>query len=388
MSLERTEPNYFGAGPALLPTSVLQQAAKDMINFQGLGLGAGEISHRSAAGGNIIESTKKHLAELLDVPDTHEVFFMQGGGTTGFSAVPTNLSASFAKKTGKKGKPAYVITGSWSKKAAEEAQRLGFDPEIVVDSKKVDGKFGGIPAVEKWSIPADLSNTSYVYFCDNETVNGVEFPDFPFDKFPGVEIVADMSSNFLSKKIDVSKYGCILAGAQKNVGLAGITIYIIKKSLLEYPSDEELTKLNIPLTPIAFEFPIVVKNNSAYNTVPTFTVHIVDLVLQLLAEKGGLANQQKVNEEKAKLLYAALDKYPSVFNLPVEKSVRSKMNVVFTLAKGTDSDFLNAAEEKKLQGLKGHRSVGGMRASLYNAVSLDSVKLLCEFVEDFGSKNA
>ncbi|KAG7876193.1 hypothetical protein KL938_004583 [Ogataea parapolymorpha] len=388
MSLERKEPNYFGAGPALLPTSVLQQAARDLINFQGIGLGAGEISHRSAAGANIIESTRQHLVELLDIPDTHEVFFMQGGGTTGFSSIATNLTASFAKKTGRKGTPAYVVTGSWSKKAAEEATRLGFNPDIVLDSKKVDGKFGTIPGTEKWSIPQDLSNTSYLYFCDNETVNGVEFPEFPFEKFPGVEIVADMSSNFLSKKVDVSKYGCIFAGAQKNVGLAGITVYIIKKSLLDHPTEDDLTKLNIPLSPIAFDFPTVVKNKSAYNTIPTFTVHIVDLVLQNLIQKGGLDVQQKANEQKAKLLYEALDEFPSVYKLPVEKSVRSQMNVVFTLADGSDAEFLKAAEERELTGLKGHRSVGGMRASLYNAVSLESVKLLCDFVREYGAEHA
>ncbi|GMF31386.1 unnamed protein product [[Candida] boidinii] len=250
---------------------------------------------------------------------------------------------------------------------------------------KEDGKFGSIPDVEKWNIPSDLSETSYVYFCDNETVNGVEFTEFPFEKFPGVEIVADMSSNFLSKEIDVSKYGVIMAGAQKNVGLAGLSIYIIKKSLLEQASDDELKALNLPLSPIAFHYPTVVKNNSAYNTIPIFTLHIIDLVLKHLLEIGGLAAQEKLNKEKASKLYNILDQYPTVFNLPVDKKYRSNMNVVFTIKDGSlDSEFLKAAGEKSLSGLKGHRSVGGMRASLYNAVSLNSVNLLVDFVKEFG----
>ncbi|GME75101.1 unnamed protein product [[Candida] boidinii] len=385
MSLDRAEPNYFGAGPALLPTSVLQQAAKDLINYNGLGLGAGEISHRSSDATKIINDTKQHLTELLSIPDTHEVFFLQGGGTTGFSSIATNLTAAFVKKTGKAGKAGYIIDGTWSKKSYEEAVRLGVETYTVIDAKKEDGKFGSIPDVEKWNIPSDLSETSYVYFCDNETVNGVEFTEFPFEKFPGVEIVADMSSNFLSKEIDVSKYGVIMAGAQKNVGLAGLSIYIIKKSLLEQASDDELKALNLPLSPIAFHYPTVVKNNSAYNTIPIFTLHIIDLVLKHLLELGGLVAQEKLNKEKASKLYNILDQYPTVYNLPVDKKYRSNMNVVFTIKDGSlDSEFLKAATEKTLSGLKGHRSVGGMRASLYNAVSLNSVNLLVDFIKEFG----
>ncbi|GMG31146.1 unnamed protein product [Ambrosiozyma monospora] len=386
MSLEREEPNYFGAGPALLPTNVLQQAAKDLINFNGLGLGVGEISHRSKDGAAVVEQTSTNLKKLLNIPETHEVFFLQGGGTTGFSSIATNLTAAHAKKTGKIGKAGYVVTGTWSKKASEEAARLGIETEIVLDSKKVDGHFGTIPSVDKWAIPKDVSKLSYLYFCDNETVNGVEFPEFPFEKFPGVEIVADMSSNFLSKKVDVSKYGLIFGGAQKNVGIAGISIYIIKKSLLDLPTVDELKKLGLPITPIAFDYPTVVKNQSAYNTIPTFTVHVVNLVLKNLLEKGGLEKQEVLNKVKAEILYNALDKYPSVFNLPVDENVRSKMNVVFTIKDGSlDEEFLKGAAENKLSGLKGHRSVGGMRASIYNAVTLESVSLLVKYLDEFAN---
>lgn len=389
MCIERKEPNYFGAGPALLPTGVLQQAAKDLLNYENLGIGAGEISHRSKAGVGIIDQTKESLKALLDIPDTHEVFFLQGGGTTGFSSIVANLTAAYVKKHHKAGTPYYVIDGTWSKKAFEEAERLGFNPKVIVNTKDVDGRFGTIPPVEKWTIPENLNEASFVYYCDNETVNGVEFRKFPFEKFPGVEIVADMSSNFLSKPVDVSKYGLIFAGAQKNVGIAGISIYIIKKSLLEQAPAEDLKKLGLQVAPIAFDYPTVVKNNSAYNTIPTFTVHIVNLVLKDLIAKGGLAHQEKENILKSDMLYSILDKYPSLYNLPVEKSARSRMNIVFTIKNSKlEAEFLKEAEENNLEGLKGHRSVGGMRASLYNAVSLKSTKLLCDFIESFAEKHS
>ncbi|CDR40256.1 CYFA0S04e06832g1_1 [Cyberlindnera fabianii] len=384
MSLQREEPKYFGAGPAVLPTSVLQQAAVDLVNYQNSGLGIGEISHRSGPAIQVIDDTKNLFKELLDIPDTHEVFFMQGGGTTGFSSIPTNLLASYAKKTGKKGKGAYVVTGAWSKKSVQEAQRLGVETQVLSDSSKTYGKFGKIQPFEEWEKPAE--DAAYVYYCDNETINGVEFPFVP--EYEGVEVVADMSSNILSRKIDVSKFGLIMAGAQKNVGLAGLTIYIIKKTLLEQASDDELKALGVPLVPIAFHYPTVVKNNSAYNTIPIFTVHILKLVLQNLVKQGGLDVQQKTNESKASKLYAALDAYPTVYNTPVKGDARSNMNVVFTIeGEGAEAEFLAAAKERKLEGLKGHRSVGGMRASLYNAVTEPATEALVELVKQFGEKH-
>ncbi|KAF6016261.1 hypothetical protein HII12_000159 [Brettanomyces bruxellensis] len=356
MSLERKEPNYFGAGPAQLPTSVLQQAAKDLINFQDLGIGAGEISHRSPAGVEIVDNTKAYLKKLWHIPDTHEVFFLQGGG-------------------------------NWSSKAREEADRLGFETQVVVNAKAVDGKFGDIPDVSKWNIPKP-EDTPYVYYCDNETVHGVEFREFPFDQFKGIEVVADMSSDFLSKPVDFSKYGVVFGGAQKNVGIAGVTIYIIKKALLDYPTVGELRKLDIPIAPIAFDYPTVVSKDSAYNTIPTFAVHIIELVLERLIKNGGIKNQEQENIKKSNLLYSTLEKYPAIYNLPVSKRARSRMNVVFTLKdKSLDAIFLKEAAAQKLGGLKGHRSVGGMRASLYNAVTYHSVELLAQFVENFAKEH-
>lgn len=381
-NLERETPHYFGAGPAMLPTPVLQQAARDLVNYQSAGLGVGEISHRSAPAIQVVDDTKALLKELMDIPDTHEVFFLQGGGTTGFSSIPPNLVASFVKKTGKAGKGAYAITGSWGKKSYEEAVRLGFECEVLTDSKKAFGKFGDVEPFSQWKKPSE--DAAYVYYCDNETVNGVELPFVP--EYQGVELVADMSSNILSRKVDVSKFGLIMAGAQKNVGIAGVTIYIIKKSLLDQASEDELKKLGVPISPIAFHYPTVVANNSAYNTIPIFTVHILKLVLQNLVKHGGIEAQETTNKRKALKLYAALDKFPKLYSLPVAPAVRSDMNVVFTInGEGLEAEFLKQAKERGMDGLKGHRSVGGMRASLYNAVTEASVDALVAFVEEFGN---
>lgn len=387
--LEREEPNYFGAGPALLPTDVLQKAAVDLISYNGENLGIGEISHRSKPATQVIDDTKDNFKKLLNIPDTHEVFFMQGGGTTGFSSIAYNLMASYAKKNnGKKGKAAYAVTGGWSKKSAEEAKRLGFDVDVVVNTK--ESNFTSIPPYSEWNA-IDKENTAYLYVCDNETVHGNEFTDIPgSDYLPeGVELVADMSSNILSKEIDVSKYGLIMAGAQKNVGLAGLTIYIIKKSLLEQASDEELRAAGIPLVPIAFHYPTVVANNSAYNTIPIFTCHILKLVTEKLLAEGGVASIEKKNAHKAQILYDTLEQYPALFKLPVAQGSRSKMNVVFTLpSPELEEKFIKGAAENKLTGLKGHRSVGGMRASIYNAVTVKSVELLVDYIKSFAAENS
>lgn len=386
MSFQREQANYFGAGPALLPTDVLKQAALDLFNYEDANLGIGEISHRSKSAMKVIDDTKFNFKELLNIPDTHEVFFMQGGGTGAFASVAYNLMANYAKRSGKKGRAAYAVTGAWSKKASEEAQRLGFDVDIVVNGK--ENKFTSIPPYSQWK-PIDAENTAYLYVCDNETVHGNEFSDVPSSDYlpEGVELVADTSSNIFSKKIDISKYGLIVAGAQKNVGLAGLTIYIIKKSLLEQASDDELKALSIPLSPIAFNFPTVVANNSAYNTIPIFTCHILRLVSSKLREEGGIEKKQVENEYKAKILYEALEKYPEVYRLPVEKASRSHMNVVFTLpSEEIETAFLAGAAERDLTGLKGHRSVGGCRASIYNAVTPESVEKLVAFVNEFAQK--
>lgn len=397
MSLDRKEPSHFGAGPAQLPTHVLQQAALDLINYKNIGLGIGEISHRSKDATQVIEDSKAHLKELLNIPDTHEVFFMQGGGTTGFSSLATNLETAFVGKNNRIGKCGYLVTGSWSQKAYEEAVRLRLPAEKIFDSRDFndEGKFGSIPDESEWinNLKKDDGDYAYVYLCENETVHGVEWPKLPecIVNNPNIELVADLSSNILSREIDVSQYGVIMAGAQKNIGLAGLTLYIIKKSILENikaAKEEKLVELNVPVTPIAFDYPTVVKNNSAYNTIPIFTLHIMDLVFQHLKEKGGIAQQKQENEIKSKTLYEALDSYPDFYNLPVDPNVRSKMNVVFTLKNSSlDEKFLKEAAAQGLTGLKGHRSVGGFRASIYNALTIESVSKLSKFIKDFAEAN-
>lgn len=395
MPLEREEPQHFGAGPAQLPTAVLQQAAKDLINFNNIGLGVGEISHRSKDATQVIENAKNHLKELMNIPDTHEVFFLQGGGTSGFSSTATNLAAAYVGKMGQIAPAGYLVTGSWSQKSFEEAKRLHVPADVIFNAKDYNnGKYGCIPPESKWANKINGKKFSYVYLCENETVHGVEWQNIPecITSDPNIELVADLSSDILSREVDVSKYGLILAGAQKNIGLAGLTLYIIKKSILEEiskASDDELYKLGLPITPIAFHFPTVVKNNSAYNTIPIFTLHVMDLVFQHLLKKGGVPVQQAENEQKAKSLYEVLDEYSHFYNVPVDKSCRSKMNVVFTLKKeGLDDKFIKEAGELGLTGLKGHRSVGGFRASIYNALSLETVQKLAAFIKEFAEKNA
>lgn len=395
MTLTREEPSHFGAGPAQLSTGVLQQASKDLINFNGIGLGVGEISHRSKDATNVIENAKAHLKELMNIPDTHEVFFMQGGGTTGFSSIATNLVAAHLGKTGEVALGGYLITGSWSKKSFEEAKRLYVPAEVIFDAKNFNnGKYGYIPPESEWQDKVKGKKFSYVYLCENETVHGVEWPRMPkcVTEDPNIELVADLSSDILSRPIDVSQYGVIMAGAQKNIGLAGLTVYIVKKEILgniSKASEEKLHELGLPITPIAFDYPTVVQNNSAYNTIPIFTLHIIDLVFQHLLKKGGVTAQGKENEKKAGLLYEVLDANSKFYNLPVDQSCRSRMNVVFTLKKeGLDEKFLEGAGALNLTGLKGHRSVGGFRASIYNALSVESVQKLADFVNRFAQQNA
>ncbi|KAK9474667.1 pyridoxal phosphate-dependent transferase [Dipodascopsis tothii] len=385
MQTRTIQPDYFGAGPALLPAEAINQAAADLIAYDDSGLGVGEISHRSAAAVAIVNDAKANLVKLLDVPDTHEVFFLQGGGTGGFSAIVYNMLAAFAAKTGKKGKADYFITGGWSKSAYAEAVRLGVETNVVADSRKVSpaGKFQEVPAAETWTF-SPAGETAYVYYCDNETVMGTEFSSVPAVP-EGVEIVCDMSSNILSRPVDVAKFGLIFAGAQKNVGIAGASIYIIKKSLLERPTDAELVALGVPLAPIGMEFKTVVGANSLYNTLPIFCVDVIKLTTQLLLDNGGLAAQQAVAERKAAKVYAALDAAPAgVYTLPVKPASRSRMNIVFTLASPEkEKEFLAGAKARGLAGLPGHRSVGGIRVSNYNAVSEASIDRLVAYLGEF-----
>lgn len=372
---------YFGAGPAALPTDVVKQAAEQFVEYEHQGVGLGEISHRSKQATQIINDAKAKVIDIFQVPDTHEVLFVPGGGTGGFAAVIYNLMAAFAARTGKKGKADYLVTGTWSSKGAAEAKRLGIETNIVFDGKK-DGKFREIPDQSEWKF-SDPAETAFVYFCDNETVDGIEFPQLP--QVPeGSTLVMDMSSNMFSRKVDVSKLAVLFGGAQKNVGIAGVSLYIVRKDLLQQAPPAELAKLGVPIGPSVFDFTLIAKNNSAYNTVSIFAVQVINLVLGDLIAKGGLAAQEKESQAKADKIYALVDARPDLYLTTVVKAARSRMNIVFNLPDAeTEERFLKGANDLKLTGLKGHRSVGGIRVSSYNAITPEAIDQLAEYMANF-----
>lgn len=398
----RSDIFYFGAGPAPLPTQVLERAASALLNYNDKGIGICEISHRSPEANAILADAKQAMATLYDIPDDYEILFLQGGGSGEFSAVVYNMVSIWVEKRRARaeaelgaGKDAavlerlrrevraelradYLVTGSWSLKASQEAARLvgAAHVNVAVDARKANGgRFGTIPAEAEWNLTPRKPGPAYVYFCDNETVDGVEFAGFPaaLEGEDAPPVVADMSSNFISRKIDVRKYGVIFGGAQKNIGNAGVTIVIVKKSLLPphapSASPELLRQLDLPVGPIVFDWPTIAKNNSLYNTLPIFDVWVAGQVMQGLVQAFGaqkIAGQEGVSNQKAELLYAVLDKYPDVYRVVPDKSVRSRMNLCFRVHGGDDAkekEFLAGAERRGLTGLKGHRSVGGIRAS-------------------------
>ncbi|EAS37284.3 phosphoserine transaminase [Coccidioides immitis RS] len=428
----RSEVAYFGAGPAPLPTPVVEGAAKAFVNFNDAGLGLGEISHRSPTANKILAETKEALTTLLDVPDNYEILFMQAGGSGEFSAVVYNLVSVWVERRRRKINAApeetlvaelkkqveeelkldYLVTGSWSLKASQEAARLLGEKyvNVAVDARKDNrGKFGKIPSEETWNLTKTKKEggkaaPAFVYFCDNETVDGVEFPSFPkvLEPHGGDEederiVVADMSSNFLSRKVDVSKYGIVFGGAQKNIGVAGIAVIIIRKDLLPphtaTPPPSLLRQLNIGGLPgpIVLDYATIAKNNSLYNTLPIFNLWVAGQVMINLVNLYGakkVSGQEQIANTKAQLIYGALDKYPSVYTVVPEKDVRSRMNICFRVHGGDadkEKEFAIGAEKRLLQGLKGHRSVGGMRASNYNAVPLENVERLVQYLEDYAN---
>ncbi|TVY88011.1 Phosphoserine aminotransferase [Lachnellula willkommii] len=424
----REEITYFGAGPALLPTDVLKTAASALVDYDGTGLGLAEHSHRSELATGIVNKAKADLATYLDVPDDYEILFMQGGGSGEFSATVYNLVGVWVERRKQKIlkelgiktekdipedelvkqlqktvdeelKIDYVVTGSWSLKASQEATRLvgAEHVNIVADARKVnDGKFGKIPEESSWKLS---KNPAMVYYCDNETVDGVEFPGFPEILKPSGEegepiVVADMSSNILSRRIPVKNFSVIFFGAQKNLGSTGITVVIIKRNLLPpvvaTPAPTLLRKLALPIGPIVLSYETIAKNNSLYNTLSIFDVFIAGQVLQksLKSFPDKVDGQQAVAEKKAKLIYAALDAHPESYKVVPDKSARSRMNICFRvthLANVDDAEklFLKGAVEKGLTGLKGHRSVGGIRASNYNSISLSGAEKLAEYINEF-----
>lgn len=353
----------FSAGPAILPKEVLQQARDEMLDWHGSGMSVMEMSHRGKEFMSIAEKTENDLRELANIPRNYKVLFLQGGASSQFAMVPMNLLRG--KTTAD-----YINTGQWSAKAIEEASRYC---TVNVAASSEDGNFTYIPPQEQWRLNPDAA---YVHYTSNETIGGVEFHWVPDTEAP---LVADMSSDILSRPLDVTRFGLIYAGAQKNLGPAGLTLVIVREDLLGKP---------LPGTPTLYDYQIHAKNDSMYNTPPTYAMYITGLVFAWLKKQGGLTAMEKINTAKANLLYDYLDS-TDFYHCPVAIANRSRMNVPFTLKDSAlDGEFLKQAQHNGLLQLKGHRSVGGMRASIYNAMPVEGVATLVTFMKEFASRHA
>lgn len=364
----------FGAGPAALPEAVLKQAADEMLEWHGAGMSVMEMSHRGKDFSGIISQAEADLRELLKVPGNYKILFMQGGAIAENAIVPMNLAGSNPKID-------FVETGSWSTKSINEARRYA-DVHIAATSlnaKAPQGKYTRIPPVSGWHVRPD---TAYLHLCGNETIDGVEYfawPDLEALGAGHVPMVVDVSSHILSRPLDVAKFGVLYGGAQKNIGPAGLTLVIIREDLLDQAH---------PLCPSAFRYKTVAENGSMFNTPPTYSIYIAGLVFQWLKAQGGLAEMEKRNIAKAELLYQALDR-SDFYVSHVERSCRSRMNVPFFLRDESRNDaFLAGAAERGLLQLKGHKSVGGMRASIYNAMPIEGVRALVDYLRDFEKTQA
>ena len=354
----------FSAGPAVLPEEVLQQASAEMLEYKNSGMSVMEMSHRSKDFEDILDEAEKDLRTLMNIPDNYKVLFLQGGGCTQFAMVPMNLMRNKVAD--------YIITGQWSKKAAAEAKIFGQVNEI---ASSADKNFSYVPDLSDLNV---TPNADYIYICQNETVHGTTIRNLPNTK--GKILVADISSMFLSEPLDVNKYGVIWGGVQKNVGPAGVTIVIIREDLI---SDQVM-----PFTPTMLKYKTHADNKSLYNTPPCYNIYICGLVFKWLLKLGGTEAIKKINEAKAKILYDYLDS-SKIFKGTVEKKDRSFMNVPFVTGdKDLDAEFVSAASKAGLKNIKGHRSVGGMRASLYNAMPVEGVQALVNFMSDFEKGHA
>jgi phosphoserine aminotransferase len=349
----------FSAGPAALPEAVLKQAQTEMLDWNGSGMSVMEMSHRGKEFMSIAEQAEADLRRLMNIPDNYKVLFLQGGASAQFAMVPLNLLRG-------KTSADYVNTGAWSKKAIAEARRY-CDVNIVASAE--DSNFTTIPAFDTWKLGSDAA---YVHYTPNETIGGVEFHWVP--ETGDVPLVVDMSSTILSRPIDVSRFGVIYAGAQKNIGPAGLTLVIVREDLMGQVLDG---------TPTMFDYHIHADSGSMYNTPPTYGWYLAGLVFKWLLDLGGLTGMAEINRRKADKLYAAVDGSDFYAN-PVDPECRSWMNIPFTLANPElDAVFLEEAKEQRLVTLKGHRSVGGMRASIYNAMPEEGVDALIAFMADF-----
>ncbi|MDF8359481.1 3-phosphoserine/phosphohydroxythreonine transaminase [Achromobacter anxifer] len=368
-------PWNFSAGPSALPEVVLQQAAAEMLDWHGSGMSVMEMSHRGKHFVQICDEAESDLRDLLGLPADYAVMFMQGGGSGENAIVPMNLM-------GRRGTPAadFVVTGHWSKRSYKEAGRYGSthvaassDQAIQLDGRE-QAPLTWVPPVDTWTVRPD---SAYLHLCSNETIGGVEFMDWPDTAAlgaPDVPLVVDASSHFLSRPMDVTRCGMLYAGAQKNAGPAGVTMVIARRDLIGHA---------LPICPSAFDYANVAAEHSRYNTPPTFAIYVAGLVFKWVKANGGVAGMEAANKAKAELLYGYLDS-TSFYRNPIHAPVRSRMNVPFVLRDESLNDaFLQGAEAAGLTQLKGHKSVGGMRASIYNAVPLAGVTALVEYLKEF-----
>jgi len=371
----------FSAGPSALPEAVLAQAASEMLDWRGCGMSVMEMSHRSPQFGEICDTAEADLRELLNVPDDYAVLFMQGGATAENAIVPMNLiarSAAHPHTPPPTHTADFVVTGHWSARSYQEAQRYG-DAHIAASNETetvIDGVTYAprtwLPAPDTWHVRAEAA---YLHLCSNETIGGVEFTDWPaLAALPDIPLVVDASSHFLSRPLEVTRAGMVYAGAQKNAGPAGVTVVIIRRDLIGHA---------LPVCPSAFDYANVARERSRYNTPPTYAIYVAGLVFQWLKAQGGLAAMEAANRAKAEHLYATLDA-SDFYRNPVHPAARSRMNVPFVLADpALDNTFLTQAEARGLSQLKGHKSTGGMRASIYNAMPLAGVQALVDYLQDF-----
>jgi len=352
----------FSAGPGVLPESVLQKVQAEMLDYRGNGMSVMEMSHRSKAFDDIIKKAEADLRKLMQIPENYKVLFLQGGASTQFAMVPLNL---FRNK-----KADYVNTGSWSKKAMAEARRYG---EVNMVASSEDQTFNYIPEITQEMFD---SEADYVHITTNNTIYGTRFPSLP--PVGDVPLVADMSSNIISQYYDVSKFGLIYAGAQKNIAPAGVTIVIIKDDLADSP---------LEITPTMLRYSTYIESDSLFNTPPCFAIYVAGLVFEWLLDQGGIKAIEKQNNEKAALLYNYLDQ-SALFESTVKGADRSIMNIPYVTGNSElDAKFIKEADDAGFKTLKGHRSVGGMRASIYNAMPVQGVKDLVAFMKDFENKN-
>ena len=354
----------FSAGPAVLPEEVLQEAADEMLDYRGTGMSVMEMSHRSKAYDTIIKEAEADLRELMNIPDNYKVLFLQGGASQQFAMIPMNLMKNRVAD--------YIVTGQWAKKAYQEASLYGKANKIASSEDKT---FSYIPDCSDLPISEDAD---YVYICENNTIYGTKFKTLPNTK--GKPLVADVSSCFLSEPVDVTKYGVIYGGVQKNIGPAGVVIVIIREDLI--------TEDVLPGTPTILRYKIHADADSLYNTPPAYGIYICGKVFKWLKKMGGLEAMKERNEKKAKILYDYLDE-SKLFKGTVRKEDRSLMNVPFiTGNEELDAKFVKEAKEAGFENLKGHRTVGGMRASIYNAMPIEGVEKLVEFMKKFEAENA